>query len=85
MARENTDNLSSGEMQKISVARAMYKDNYILILDEPFSALDKKSVDTILDVLLEDERSLVVIAHNLSKDMTLNFYKIIHMKKILNL
>ncbi|WP_255263188.1 ATP-binding cassette domain-containing protein [Anaerococcus prevotii] len=52
MARENTDNLSSGEMQKISVARAMYKDNYILILDEPFSALDKKSVDTISDFYL---------------------------------
>ena len=82
---ENTDNLSGGEMQKISIARAIYKDSDILILDESFSALDKKSVDTILDVLLEDERSLVVIALNLSKDMTLNFYKIIHMKKILNL
>ena len=72
-------------MQKISIARAIYKDIYILILDEPFSALYKKSLETILDVLLEDERSLVVIAHNLSKDMALNFYKIIHMKKILNL
>ena len=34
------------------MARAMYKDSYILILDEPFSALDKKSVETILDFYL---------------------------------
>lgn len=81
LVSENRDNLSGGEMQKISIARSIYKGSDILILDEPFSALDKKSVETILDVLLEDKRSLVVIAHNLNKDMTLKFDKVIHMKR----
>ncbi len=81
MVNENRDNLSGGEMQKISIARAIYKDSDILILDEPFSALDRTSVDRILDILLKDERSLIVIAHNLSNDKLNNFDKVINMKR----
>lgn len=78
---ENRDNLSGGEMQKISIARAIYKDSDILILDEPFSSLDRKSVDKILDILLRDERSLIVIAHNLSNDKINKFDKVVHIKR----
>lgn len=78
---ENRDNLSGGEMQKISIARAIYKDSDILILDEPFSALDRTSVDKILDILLRDERSLIVIAHNLNRDKINKFDKVVHIKR----
>ena len=81
VVNENRDNLSGGEMQKISIGRAIYKDSDILILDEPFSALDRTSVDRILDMLLKDERSLIVIAHNLSQDKLDKFDKVINMKR----
>lgn len=52
MASENIDNLSFGAVQEISIARAIYKDSDILILDEPFSALYKKIIDTISNFYL---------------------------------
>lgn len=81
MVNENRDNLSGGEMQKISIARAIYKDSDILILDEPFSSLDRKSVDKILDILLRDNRSVIVIAHNLNRDKINKFDKVVHIKR----
>ena len=81
MVNENRDNLSGGEMQKISIARAIYKDSDILFLDEPFSAIDTKSVDKILDTLLKDERSLIMISHNLSQDKINKFDKVINIKR----
>lgn len=60
--------LSGGEKQRISIARAIYKDAPILILDEATSALDSASereVQSGLDQLMVGRTSLVV-AHRLS-------------------
>jgi ATP-binding cassette subfamily B protein/subfamily B ATP-binding cassette protein MsbA len=59
---------SGGEKQRISIARALFKDAPILILDEATSALDSQSeaeVQAGLDTLIEGRTSLV-IAHRLS-------------------
>ena len=59
---------SGGEKQRISIARALFKDAPILILDEATSALDSASeieVQKGLDHLTEGRTSLV-IAHRLS-------------------
>lgn len=59
---------SGGEKQRISIARALFKDAPILILDEATSALDSASeveVQKGLDRLTEGRTSLV-IAHRLS-------------------
>ena len=37
--------LSGGENQKVAIARALYKDSNILILDEPTAALDPLALD----------------------------------------
>ncbi len=60
--------LSGGEKQRISIARAMFKDAPILILDEATSALDTASeieVQKGLDTLMEG-RTAIVVAHRLS-------------------
>ncbi|HEY1080047.1 MAG TPA: ABC transporter ATP-binding protein [Bdellovibrio sp.] len=60
--------LSGGEKQRISIARAMFKDAPILILDEATSALDTASeieVQKGIDHLMEG-RTAIVVAHRLS-------------------
>lgn len=60
--------LSGGQMQCISIARAMLKGAPLLLLDEPTSALDYETEDKVrrgLDRLMRD-RTTLIIAHRLS-------------------
>ena len=61
-------NLSSGDKQKIAIARIFLKNPPILLLDEPTSALDKDSeleVEKSLDLLSKD-KTTITIAHRLN-------------------
>lgn len=75
---ENGQNLSGGQRQKISIARAIISHPKVLFLDEPTSALDNESEKNIMEYLLNMHSTLVVVAHRLS--MIEEFDRIIVMK-----
>ncbi|WP_276358916.1 peptidase domain-containing ABC transporter [Daejeonella sp. H1SJ63] len=66
---ENGANISGGQKQRIAIARAMYRDPEILILDEASSSLDPVSeryVQDTIDFLLAENKTVIIISHRLS-------------------
>jgi ATP-binding cassette subfamily C protein len=58
--------LSGGQMQRIGLARALYNEPVILVLDEPNSNLDNEgtaALNTAIRAMKEDGRSVIIMAH----------------------
>lgn len=60
--------LSGGEGQKLAVARALYKDSPIVILDEPTASLDPKAENEIYENFfhMAKDRTAIFISHRLA-------------------
>ena len=74
--------LSGGEQQRVSIARALAKNPKILLCDEPTGALDYNTGKTILKLLQDTCRSMgktvIVITHN--QAITAMADRVIHIK-----
>jgi ATP-binding cassette subfamily B protein len=60
--------LSTGEWQKVALARAFMRDAQIIILDEPTSALDARAEEEVFQRFKElaEGRTAIIISHRLS-------------------
>ena len=60
------NNLSGGQKQKVGLARALYQDSEILILDESTNAIDEASERKIVENILSlNDKTIIFITHNL--------------------
>ena len=78
---ENGCNLSGGEKQRISIARALINKSQLLLLDEATSALDNETSIVITNNLLEIANTTkIMITHRLDEEILNKFDEIIVMK-----
>ena len=72
MFEEDGIELSGGQWQKLSVARAFYKKSDILILDEPTASLDALAEQEIFDQFAElsNGKISIFVSHRLSSAVT---------------
>ncbi|OTN89418.1 hypothetical protein A5819_001910 [Enterococcus sp. 7E2_DIV0204] len=59
-------NLSGGQMQRISIARALVKETSLLLMDEPTSSLDNISENFIMNRLKTYDFTCIIVAHRLN-------------------
>ncbi|AZI26967.1 ABC transporter ATP-binding protein [Pedobacter sp. G11] len=66
--RNFPDELSQGQLQRVSIARALLNNPSLLIADEPTSSLDDENAENVIDILTEQAKenhaSLVIATHD---------------------
>ena len=74
--------MSGGEQQRVSIARALAKNPRIILGDEPTGALDSKTGIVVLELLqkmsIENGSTVIIVTHN--SDIAKCAGKVIHMK-----
>jgi ABC-type multidrug transport system fused ATPase/permease subunit len=64
---ENGKNISGGQRQRIVIARALYKNADVIILDEPFNELDREAENKLLlhlQLLAAGGKIILLVTHN---------------------
>jgi zinc/manganese transport system ATP-binding protein len=68
--RRPIGSLSSGQFQRVLFARLLLQDARVLLLDEPFTAIDARTVEDLLDIIAGwhcQGRTVVAVLHDLGQ------------------
>lgn len=73
MVQEKGANLSFGQAQRIAIARAIYRNTPVLILDEPTASLDHVSRQMIIETLQKESKSrlCIMVCHDQAENRTI--------------
>ena len=65
---DNGKNLSGGQKQRLGIARALFKNPQVIILDEATSSLDLETEKKFIDEVFENstDKTIIIISHRLS-------------------
>ncbi len=66
LVKDGGKNLSGGEIKRISLARALYHEPEVIIIDETFSSVDEKSEEKIIKQLRKKKFTVILISHRMS-------------------
>ncbi len=65
--RRSLGTLSSGQLQRVMFARLLMQDAHIILLDEPFNALDSKTTASLLALVQlwhQQQRTVITVLHD---------------------
>ena len=65
---ENGTAISGGQRQRIALARALYKDFELLVMDEATAALDMETEKAVIDSIrqIKEDKTLIMVTHHMS-------------------
>lgn len=72
--------LSGGEKKIISYIRMLRQNTEIVLLDEPFSALDYRMSECLMAHLMSRNKTVIVITHDVSMENLAGFDAVLHIK-----
>ena len=74
----NEENISQGQKQRINIARALYFNRDIVMIDEAFVNLDKNLREKLENIFLESSKTIIMITHQYNEEYLKKFDKIIN-------
>ena len=82
---ENGVNLSGGQIQRLGIARALYRDPEILIFDESTNSLDSETEQKFMQVVsrIKGEKIIIFISHQIKVLKECNKIYEFHNKKLI--
>ncbi len=67
---ELMENISVGQQQRVEIIKILYRDNDILIFDEPTAVLTPQEIDELMEImkqLIDEGKSIIFITHKLNE------------------